>query len=110
MRASTVASATLFGPLLADRTPGHDAGRDPGEKSGQDGAMAIIRTVLWSLAKRAAANPRVRKKAGQAILTVDRKMDKAADKVAEVATAKDPAREAGKMLGAFFSGEQRPKR
>ena len=73
--------------------------------------MAIIRTVLWSLAKRAAADPRVRKKAGQAILpTVDRKMDKAADKVAEVATAKDPAREVGKMLGAFFSGEQRPKR
>ncbi len=72
--------------------------------------MAIIRTVLWSLAKRAAANPRVRKKAGQAILTVDRKMDKAADKVAEVATAKDPAREAGKMLGALFSGERRPKR
>ena len=72
--------------------------------------MAIIRTVLWSLAKRAAADPRVRKKAGQAILTVDRKMDKAADKVAEVAAAKDPAREAGKMLGALFSGEQRPKR
>ena len=72
--------------------------------------MAIIRTVLWSLAKRAAADPRVRKKAGQAILTVDRKMDKAADKVAEVAAAKDPAREAGKMLGSLFSGERRPKR
>ena len=33
-RASTVARATLFGPLLADRTPGRDAGRDRGEKSG----------------------------------------------------------------------------
>ena len=33
-RASTVGTATLFGPLLADRTPGRDAGRDIGEKSG----------------------------------------------------------------------------
>ena len=33
-RASTVVPATLFGPLLADRTPGRDAGRDIGEKSG----------------------------------------------------------------------------
>ena len=72
--------------------------------------MAILRTVLWSLAKRAVADPRVRKKAGQAILTVDRSMDKAADKVAKVAVAKDPAREAGRMLGAFFSGERPPKR
>ena len=72
--------------------------------------MAILRTVLWSLAKRAAADPRVRKKAGQALGTVDRGMDKAADKVADVAVAKDPAREAGKMIGAFLSGERRPKR
>ena len=72
--------------------------------------MAILRTVLWSLAKRAAADPRVRKKAGQAVVAVDRGMDKAADKVAKVAVAKDPAREAGKMIGAFLSGEQRPKR
>ena len=33
-RASTVVPATLFGPLLADRTPGRDAGRDPGEICG----------------------------------------------------------------------------
>ena len=72
--------------------------------------MAILRTVLWSLAKRAAADPRVRKKAGSALRTVDRGMDKAADKVAKVAVAKDPAREVGRMVGAFFSGEQRPKR
>ena len=39
--ASTVGSATLFGPLLADRTPGGDAGRDPGEKSGQEGRWLI---------------------------------------------------------------------
>ena len=72
--------------------------------------MAILRTILWSLAKRAAADPRVQKKAGQAFRTVDKGMDKAADKVADVAAAKDPVREAGKMLGAFFSGEERPKR
>ena len=34
MRASTVVPATLFGPLLADRSPGRDAGRDHGEKCG----------------------------------------------------------------------------
>ena len=34
LRASTVVPATLFGPLLAGRTPGRDAGRDRGEKSG----------------------------------------------------------------------------
>ena len=44
------------------------------------------------------------------MVAVDRGMDKAADKVAKVAVAKDPAREAGKMIGAFLSGEQRPKR
>ena len=33
-RASTVVPATLFGPLLADRTPGRDAGRDRGENCG----------------------------------------------------------------------------
>ena len=38
MRASTVGTATLFGPLLADRTPGRDAGRDHGEKGGLSGA------------------------------------------------------------------------
>ena len=50
--------------------------------------MAIVRTILWSLAKRAAADPRVRKKAGQAFRTVDKGMDKAADKVADVAAAR----------------------
>ena len=34
LRASTVFPDTLFGPLLADRTPGRDAGRDRGEKCG----------------------------------------------------------------------------
>ena len=70
--------------------------------------MAIVRTILWSLAKRAATDPRVQKKAGQALRTVDKSMDKAADKVADVAAAKDPVREAGKMLGAFFSARSGP--
>ena len=39
MRASTVATATLFGPLLTNRTPGSDADRDPGEKCGLKGAL-----------------------------------------------------------------------
>ena len=39
MRASTVFPDTLFGPLLADRTPGRDAGRDRGEKGGLAGAV-----------------------------------------------------------------------
>ena len=34
MRASTVFPDTLFGPLLADRTPGRDADRGLGEKCG----------------------------------------------------------------------------
>ena len=72
--------------------------------------MSILHNVFWSLARRAAADPRMRKKAGRALRTVDRGMDKAADKVAEVAVSKDPAREAGRMVGAFLSGERRPKR
>lgn len=72
--------------------------------------MVILRTIFWSLAKRAAADPRVQKKAGRAFRAVDGKMDKAADKVAQVAVTKDPAREAGRMVGAFLSGEKPPKR
>jgi hypothetical protein len=73
-----------------------------------NGAMSILRNLLWSAARRAAANPRVQKKAGQAFRAVDSKMDKAADKVAKVAVSKDPAREAGKMLGRLFAGEDPP--
>ena len=72
--------------------------------------MSILRTLLWSAARRAAADPRVRKKAGQALHAVDRRMDKAADKVARVAVAKDPAREASRMLGNLFSSDEPPKR
>ena len=70
--------------------------------------MAIIRTVLWSLAKRAAADPRVQKKAGQAFRAVDKKMDTAADKVADVAAAKDPVREAARCSAPSFPARSGP--
>lgn len=70
----------------------------------------ILRSLFWSLARRAATDPRMRKKAGHALRTVDRGMDKAADKVARVATAPDPAREAGRMVGDLFSGDAGRKR
>ena len=41
-RASTVFPDTLFGPLLADRTPGRDAGRDRGEKCGLTPARSPV--------------------------------------------------------------------
>ena len=72
--------------------------------------MPILRSLFWSLARRAAADPRMRKKAGHALRTVDRGMDKAADKVAQVATARDPAREAGRMIGDLLSGAAERKR
>ena len=40
-RPSTVVAAALFGPLLADRPPGRDAGRDPGEKCGLSSVLQI---------------------------------------------------------------------
>ena len=40
-RASTVFPDTLFGPLLSDRTPGRDAGRNRGEKGGLGGVVVI---------------------------------------------------------------------
>lgn len=67
--------------------------------------MPILRSLFWSLARRAAADPRMRKKAGHALRAVDRGMDKAADKVAQVATAPDPAREAGRMVGDLLSSD-----
>ena len=42
-RASTVFPDTLFGPLLADRAPGCDAGRDRGEKCGPSGIKRYSR-------------------------------------------------------------------
>ncbi len=72
--------------------------------------MSIVRNLLWSLARRAAADPRVRRKAGQAFVAVDRRMDRAADKFVKVATAKDPAREMGRAFGRLLDGEEPPKR
>ena len=50
-RASTVGSAPLFGPLLADRTPGRDAGRDLGENSGLGSSGA---SNVWAVSEPAA--------------------------------------------------------
>ena len=48
-RASTVFPDTLFGPLLADRTPGRDAGRDHGEKLELYTMPPVVLTGLeWS--------------------------------------------------------------
>ena len=57
-RASTVGTATLFGPLLADRTPGRDAGRDIGENSGlavqctRSGPPAVASTARFGIDRR----------------------------------------------------------
>ena len=76
-RASTVFPDTLFGPLLADRTPGRDAGRDPGEKCGLDGkrrrALGHEIKQALSLIRRAhpaMADVSVRKEYGRATLVL----------------------------------------
>ena len=51
-RASTVVPATPFGPLLTDRTPGRDADRDNGEKSGLEGAMPVPQAMVRYGARR----------------------------------------------------------
>lgn len=66
--------------------------------------MSLIRTIIWKLAKRAAADPRVQRAALDAAVKVDSKMDKAADKFVQVAAAKDPAREAGRVVSRLFGG------
>jgi hypothetical protein len=59
---------------------------------------------MFNLLKRAAADPRVQRKAGQAFRKVDNVMDQAADKAVRVASADDPAKEVGKAFGRFLSG------
>ena len=66
--------------------------------------MSLIRTIMWKLAKRAAADPRVQRAAVDAAVKVDGKIAKAADKFVEVAAAKAPAREAGRVVGRIFGG------
>lgn len=66
--------------------------------------MSIIRTIMWKLAKRAAADPRVQRVAVDAAFKVDKKLDKAADKFVQVAAAQEPAREAGRIIGRIFGG------
>ncbi len=71
--------------------------------------MSLVRYLVVSLAKRAAASSRVQQQAGRLVASVDRKMDKAADKLAEIVTAKSPAREVGKQVSRFLKGRQAPK-
>ena len=71
--------------------------------------MSIVRTIMWKLAKRAAADPRVQRAAVDAAVKVDGKMDQAADKFVEVAATDDPVREVGRIVGRFFGGSNKEK-
>ena len=66
--------------------------------------MSIVRHLMWSVFKRAAANPRVQQKAVKTVVTVDKKLTETADKVVEFAVEKAPMREAGRMFGNLMSG------
>lgn len=72
--------------------------------------MSIIRQVAFAIAKRVATNPRVQRRAGQLAVRVDRKMNTAADKTAEIVMADDPAREAGRLVGRLLRGRDEGKR
>ncbi len=71
--------------------------------------MSLVRYLVVSLAKRIATSPRAQRQARRLVASADRKMDKAADKLAEIVTAKDPAREVGKQVSRFLKGRQAPK-
>ncbi len=71
--------------------------------------MSLVRYLVVSLAKRVAASPRAQRQARRLVASADRKMDKAADKLAEIVTAEDPAREVGKQVSRFLKGRQAPK-
>jgi len=60
---------------------------------------------MFNLLKRAASDPRVQKKAGDAFRKVDGVMDKAADKAVDLASSKDPVHQVGKAFGRFLSGD-----
>ena len=66
--------------------------------------MSIVRHLMWNVFKRAAADPRVQRKAVKTVVTVDKALSETADKVVEFAAEKDPVREAGRMLGKLMSG------
>ena len=66
--------------------------------------MSIIRHLIFGAVRRAAADPRVQRKAVKTVASVDKKMTETADKVAEFAIEKDPVREAGRVVGRFLPG------
>jgi len=72
--------------------------------------MSIVRHLLWGAFRRAAADPRVRRKAVQTAQTVDKKLTETADKVVGFVAEKDPVREAGRMFGKLMSGGGEDKR
>ena len=71
--------------------------------------MSLLRHLVVSLVRRAATDPRAQRQARRVIAGVDRKVDQAADKLAEIVTADDPAREAGKQVSRFLKGRRPPK-
>jgi hypothetical protein len=64
--------------------------------------MSLLQTIMWRVAKRAAADPRVQRAALNAAAKVNEKMDQAAEKAVQVTATDSPMREAGRMLGSFF--------
>lgn len=72
--------------------------------------MSIFRQIAFALVKRAATNRQLQRKAGHVAVRVDRKMNAAADKVAGVVMADDPAREAGRLVGRLLRGRDEGKR
>ncbi len=65
--------------------------------------MSILRQLAWSAFRRAAANPKIQRKAINTARIVDKKMNDTADKVVSVAAKTAAMREAGRAFGKFMS-------
>lgn len=65
--------------------------------------MSILRQLAWSAFRRAAADPKIQRKAINTARIVDKKMNDTADKVVSVAAKTDPMREAGRAFGKLMS-------
>jgi len=64
--------------------------------------MSILRQLAWGALRRAAADPKIQKKAINTARIVDKTMNDTADKVVSVAAKTDPMREAGRAFGKFI--------
>ena len=69
--------------------------------------MSILRHLVWGALRRAAADPKVQRRALRTAQVVDKKMNDAADKVVSAAAKTDPIREAGRVFGKFMSSGDR---